>query len=152
WNKCTFCDYGLNFGTPTSPWRQRSLDRVLDDLLKARQLTPFVYLSVDVLAPSSLYRLALMMRDRKVGIKWAAEIRLERYFDESRCRVLADSGRVAVSVGFESGNQRILNNIVKGTRLDDISRTIRAFADAGVAVQMMGFTGFPTETRDEALE
>lgn len=20
WNKCTFCDYGLNFGTPTSPW------------------------------------------------------------------------------------------------------------------------------------
>lgn len=152
WNKCTFCDYGLNFGTPTSPWRQRSTDRIIADLSAIAQQSRFVYLSVDVLAPSALLRVAHLMLEHKIALKWAAEIRLERYFTPERCRLLAESGCVALSVGFESGNQRVLDAINKGTKLEEIRTTIRAFSEAGIAAQMMGFTGFPTETSEEALE
>lgn len=59
---------------------------------------------------------------------------------------------MAVSVGFESGNQRILDLIDKGTRPEQVRRTMTAMTKANIGVQMMGFTGFPTETREEALD
>jgi anaerobic magnesium-protoporphyrin IX monomethyl ester cyclase len=152
WNQCAFCDYGLNFGTPTSPWRQRSQKLILDDLRQASQITPYVYLSVDVLAPASLLKLAQAIIDANIQIRWSAEIRLERYFNRERCETLRKSGCVAVSVGFESGNQRILDLMKKGTKLEFVADTIRNFTEAGVAVQMMGFTGFPGETFADARE
>ena len=59
---------------------------------------------------------------------------------------------MAISVGFESGNQRVLDLIDKGTRPAQVEQTIVAMNNAGVAVQIMGFTGFPTETRAEAQD
>jgi hypothetical protein len=151
WNKCTFCDYGLNFGTPTSPWRQVSVERSVAHLRTISAYSRYVYLSVDVLAPGRLFQLAEAVAAAGIDIRWAAEIRLERFFNETRCRTLRQSGCVAVSVGFESGSQRILDLIDKGVALPDVETTIRNFSTASIAVQMMGFTGFPTETHDEAM-
>jgi hypothetical protein len=52
----------------------------------------------------------------------------------------------------ESGNQRILDLIDKGTKVAYMGQTMKNFAEAGVAVQLMAFSGFPTETTDEANE
>jgi hypothetical protein len=151
WNKCTFCDYGLNFGTPTSPWRQESLEKTVEQLRAVSAYSRHVYLSVDVLAPGRLLPIAEAIQRAGIDIRWAAEIRLERFFTRERCEALRRSGCVAVSVGYESGSQRVLDLIDKGVRLEDVRNTIRGFADAGVAVQMMGFTGYPSETVDEAI-
>lgn len=151
WNKCTFCDYGLNTGKPTSPWRQASVDKCIEDLRRISEHSRHVYLSVDVLAPGRLLQLANAVVDAGIDLRWSAEIRLERYFNLERCQVLRRSGCVAVSVGFESGSQRILELIDKGVALPDVENTIRNFSTAEVAVQMMGFTGFPSETHEEAM-
>ncbi|GAC1571141.1 MAG: hypothetical protein NVS3B7_00850 [Candidatus Elarobacter sp.] len=152
WNRCTFCDYGLNFGTPTSPWRQRSLDAVLEDLRAISQHARFVYFSVDVLAPASVTKLARAIADAGIDLRWAAEVRLERTWSADACAELRRSGCVAVSVGFESGSQRVLDAIDKGTKPAQIATTLRDFHHNRIAVQMMGFTGFPSETEAEALE
>lgn len=68
-----------------------------------------------------------------------------------RCRILYASGCRAVSVGFESASQRVLDPIAKGTRVADVAGIIEAMAGAGIGVQMMGFTGFPSETFEEAM-
>jgi anaerobic magnesium-protoporphyrin IX monomethyl ester cyclase len=152
WNRCTFCDYGLNGDAPTSPWRQDRLPRILDDLEEIAGFAEFVYFSVDVLAPAMQLRLAEGLIARGIELRWGAEIRLEHYWDAEKCRTLRRSGCVAVSVGFESACQRILDLIDKGTRTPEVLETIRNLHQAGVAVQMMGFTGFPTETFAEAQE
>jgi hypothetical protein len=152
WNRCTFCDYGLNFGTPTSPWRQRKLETVVEDLREIAGRSRFVYLSVDVLAPATIVKLARALADGGIEVRWGAEVRLERHFDADACRTLRQSGCVGISVGFESGCQRVLDAIDKGTRLSDIAATLGHFHDNDIAVQMMGFTGFPSETAAEALE
>lgn len=38
----------------------------------------------------------------------------------------------------------------KGTKVDRLSRIVDAFSDAGIPVQLMGFTGFPGEDRAQA--
>lgn len=152
WNKCTFCDYGLNDGTPTSPWRQDPVDKAFADLEAVAATARFVYLSVDVLAPATILRLAERIIEAGLEVRWSAEIRLERYWTPQRCRTLYASGCRAVSVGFESASQRVLDLIAKGTRVADVPRIIEAMTGAGIGVQMMGFTGFPSETFDEAME
>jgi anaerobic magnesium-protoporphyrin IX monomethyl ester cyclase len=152
WNKCTFCDYGLNDDAPTSPWRQDPVDKAMRDLRAVAGQARFVYLSVDVLAPATILRLAEQIIDAGLDVRWGAEIRLERYWTPQRCRTLYASGCRAVSVGFESASQRVLDLIAKGTRVVDVPAIIEAMTDAGIGVQMMGFTGFPSETFGEAME
>lgn len=152
WNKCTFCDYGLNGDSPTSPWRQNTVDLMIRDVQRLSEVAKFVYFSVDVLAPAAILRFAEQVVERGIDVRWGAEIRLEKYWSAERCALLKRAGCTAVSVGFESGNQRILDLIDKGITPAQVRNTIEAMSGAGIGVQMMAFTGFPSETAREAMD
>lgn len=154
WNRCTFCDYGLNDNMPTSPWRERKVEQVVEDLQSAcrDEQIKYVYFAVDVMAPSYIARLSDAMAEANLDIKWSAEMRMEKIFSAERCRKMARSGCVCISFGMESGNQRILDLIDKGTKVQFMGETMKNFSEAGVAVQLMAFTDFPTETPEEKNE
>jgi len=154
WNRCTFCDYGLNTEKPTSPWRERKVDQVVDDLRASVAETGarFVYFAVDVMSPAYLDRLSDAILDSSLDIRWSAELRLEKVFSHERCVRLAGSGCVSVSFGMESGSQRILDLIDKGTQVAFMGETMKNFSAAGIAVQIMAFSDFPSETRAEKEE
>jgi len=154
WNRCTFCDYGLNTDMPTSPWRERKIDQVVADLQRAclEEQIKYVYFAVDVMAPAYIERLSDAMLDAGLDIRWSAEMRLEKIFSAERCKKMARSGCVCISFGMESGNQRVLDLIDKGTKVQYMGETMKNFSNAGVAVQLMAFTDFPTETPAEKKE
>ena len=60
WNRCTFCDYGLNTTKPTSPWRERQLEPRRGGSRAAVEETGarYVYFAVDVMSPAYLERLS----------------------------------------------------------------------------------------------
>jgi anaerobic magnesium-protoporphyrin IX monomethyl ester cyclase len=153
WNKCTFCDYGLNTDRPTSPSRERPVDTVLADLAAMADIGRTVYFAVDAMSPRYLRTLCTAMAESPTRFRWAAELRLERTFPRrGMAALLARSGCVAISFGYESGSQRILDLIDKGVRISDVPAVLADLASEGIAAQMMGFTGFPTETPQEAEE
>jgi anaerobic magnesium-protoporphyrin IX monomethyl ester cyclase len=154
WNRCTFCDYGLNTNAPTSPWRERKVSRVVEDLVAAQKNfgVKYVYFAVDVMAPGYLERLSDAMVDSELDIRWAAEIRMEKIFTPERCAKLRKSGCVCISFGMESGSQRVLDLIDKGTKVANMGETMKRFSNAGIAVQLMAFSDFPTETAEEKAE
>lgn len=154
WNRCTFCDYGLNTDMPTSPWRERKVEQVVEDLQHTCQeeQVKYVYFAVDVMAPGYIERLSDAIVDAGLDIRWSAEMRMEKIFSPERCRKMVKSGCVCISFGMESGNQRILDLIDKGTKIDYMAATMKNFAEAGAAVQLMAFTDFPTETPEEKKE
>lgn len=154
WNRCTFCDYGLNTDSPTSPWRERKIPDVIADLRGAKEKhgVKYVYFAVDVMAPGYLERLSDAVVSEGLDIRWSAELRLEKIFSVERCRKMAQAGCVCVSFGMESGNQRILDLIDKGTKVSFMAQTMRNFSTAGIAVQLMTFSGFPSETPEEKAE
>lgn len=151
WNKCTFCDYGLNSDKPTSPSRERPVPTVLDDLTAVSAFAKVVYFSVDAMSPRYLKTLAGELADAGAPVRWSAELRLERTWPKRAMgELLRDSGCVAVSFGYESGVQRVLDLIDKGVKVDQIPEVLAELRRNGIAAQMMGFTGFPTETAEEA--
>lgn len=154
WNRCTFCDYGLNTDKPTSPWRERRVDQVIEDLEVSTHETGarHVYFAVDVMSPAYLDRLTDAICDAGLDIRWSAELRMEKVFTPERCTKIRQSGCVCVSFGMESGSQRILDLIDKGTKVEYMGETMKNFAREGIAVQLMAFKDFPTETQAEKEE
>lgn len=154
WNRCTFCDYGLNTDKPTSPWRERKIDQVISDLQAAQKdhAVRYVYFAVDVMAPGYLERLSDAILESRLDIRWSGEIRMEKIFTPERCEKMVRSGCVCVSFGMESGNQRILDLIDKGTKIHHMAQTMQNFSQAGIAVQLMAFKEFPTETQEEKMQ
>jgi anaerobic magnesium-protoporphyrin IX monomethyl ester cyclase len=151
WNKCTFCDYGLNTDRPTSPSRDRPVERVLSDLAEISKIGQLVYFAVDAMSPRYLRALCQELSQSDVSIRWAAELRLERTFPKrDMAQLLKASGCLAISFGYESGSQRILDLIDKGTQIAEVPKILAELGRYGIGAQMMGFTGFPSETHSEA--
>lgn len=154
WNRCAFCSYGLSEDGPTSPWRVRPADLAARELAKLGREHDigYVYFAVDAISPAYLEDLAEELLRQGTGFKWSAELRLETVFRRALCDKLARSGCVSALFGLESGSQRVLDAMDKGTRVQTMSESMRHFADAGVAVQVMTFAGFPTETPSDREE
>jgi len=56
------------------------------------------------------------------------------------------------ALGVESANPRVLKLIDKGAPVSTVRETIQHLSDAGLAVEAMCFTDFPTETYKEAMD
>ena len=153
WGQCSFCYYGLA-ETATASYREVPPAVAATQLgeLTARHGVRHVYLSCDVLSPSYALRLAQALIDQGVELTWSSDLKIERHFTPERCELLFRSGLRAAAFGIESGSDRILELIRKGTDRATMTAVNRAFHDAGVATEWMTFTDHPDETVDEALE
>ncbi|MFK5664403.1 B12-binding domain-containing radical SAM protein [Pseudomonas shirazica] len=153
WNKCTFCDYGLNFDSPTSPSRERDMPGLREDLSNISNFAEAMYVAVDAISPKFLMKLCEEIKGANLRINWSAEIRLEKKIvSHDLAKSLREGGCVGLSFGFESGSQRILDLINKGVDLKLVPGLLDAVSGEGIHVQLMGFTGFPSETEEEASE
>lgn len=153
WNKCTFCDYGLNTDAPTSPSRERPIEILTQELCEISKIGGVVLFAVDAISPSYLNKICDTLIDNRIPIQWSAEIRLEKKF-RSRTYVerLKKSGCISASFGLESASPRILKLLDKGIDIEIIPAIIKNFWSAGIGVELMCFTGFPTETEEEATQ
>jgi hypothetical protein len=153
WNKCTFCDYGLSTDRPTSPSRDRPVDAVLKDLARIAEFARTLYFSVDAMSPRYLRSLASAMAESGLGLRWSAELRLERTFPKRGfAELLKRAGCVSIAFGYESASQRILDLIDKGVDITLVPTILEHLAEVGIGAQMMAFTGFPSERPEEAHE
>jgi radical SAM superfamily enzyme YgiQ (UPF0313 family) len=91
--------------------------------------------------------------DNKLNkIPWSANSRAD--IDYETMRLMKKAGCRLFCVGFESGDQQILNNIKKGTRLDIIQRFVKDAKRAGIMIHgcfMVGNRGETQETLNTTL-
>jgi anaerobic magnesium-protoporphyrin IX monomethyl ester cyclase len=151
WGKCAFCHYGLS-PRGTAAYRQRPIDRVVAHLtqLKARWGCRTIYFSQDAFAPQTARKLARKLRAAGTSLRWASDMRPESGLTPECCRDLKDGGALSMALGIETASPRLLRLIDKGVSLRDVQTAVKNLAAAGVAVEAMCFTEFPTETYAEA--
>ena len=153
WNRCSFCHYGLA-ETGTAPYREIPPELAVSQLarLLRKHGVRNVYLACDVLSPSWAIRFARALIDRGLKIRWSTDLKVEATYTPETCELLYRSGLRAAAFGVESGSDRMLAVIGKGSDRRRITEVTRAFHAAGVATEWMTFTDHPGETSEEALE
>lgn len=152
WNKCTFCDYGLNDDAPTAPSRTMSASVVSQHLREIlAQGIRHVYFAVDAITPVFLSNLADELLAEQIDISWSGEFFLTKQFNPKMVEKLERSGLVTASFGLESGSSRVLSMMGKGQRRveDVLVPAFEAFRDSAIGLQPKYFFGFPGETEME---
>ena len=152
WGKCTFCHYGLA-EVGTAIYRERDVAAITEHLrvLAEKHGTRYFYFSQDSVAPKTIVKLSEAIVSAGLEIRWATDLKPEKYLTGDRARTLRKAGAIACALGVESGSARVLKLIDKGAPVEVVSSVMDHLADAGIAAEAMCFTEFPTETHQEAL-
>ncbi len=153
WGKCTFCHYGLA-EVGTASYRERELTGVVEHLraLSEKHGTRYFYFSQDSVAPKTIVKLSEAIIAAGLDIRWATDLKPEKYLTQERADTLRKAGAVACALGVESGSDRVLKLIDKGAPVAVVSTVVDHLATSGIAAEAMCFTDFPTETHEEAVE
>jgi radical SAM superfamily enzyme YgiQ (UPF0313 family) len=87
---------------------------------------------------------------RDLGITWSCNSRANTA--RETLRSLKECGLRLLTVGFESGNQQILNNIKKGIRIEQAREFVKATKELGILVHGAFIIGLPGETAETIEE
>ncbi len=151
WKKCSFCDVSLDYiGRYDKPGTDLVIQRIRS-LIDETGETGF-HLVDEAAPPAGLRALAKGLIAAKLTITWWGNIRFEKTFTPELCRLLAQSGCVAVSGGLEVASDRLLELMKKGVTVEQVARVTRAFTDAGIMVHAYLMYGFPTETAQDTID
>ena len=151
WKKCSFCDVNLDY---ISRYDLAGTDVLIDriqSLVRETGQTGFHFVD-EAAPPKALKSLANALLHRKLEISWWGNIRFEKSFNASLCRLLADSGCIAVTGGLEVASDRLLELMKKGVSVEQVARVTRAFSDAGILVHAYLMYGFPTQTTQDTVD
>jgi len=130
----------------------RSPEHVVDELvwLKRTYAPDHVWIADDIFAlrPGWIERFAELVQERGAAIPFKCLLRADQVTSETAAALRAAKCRTAW-IGAESGSQRILDAMEKGTRVDQIDRASRLLHDAGIEVGFFLQFGYPGETSDD---
>src|SRR5438552_4983987 len=149
-SKCTFCLWPQTVGGHR--YRTRSVDHVVEEITAAMQYFPQVreYFFDDDTLTDDLPRIeSLARRLGKLGVTWSCNAKANVPYET--LSILKDNGLRLLLVGYESGNQTILNNVKKGIRLDTAPRVTNDAKALGIKIHGTFILGLPGE-RSETIQ
>ncbi len=150
-SKCTFCLWPQTVGGQR--YRTRSVEHVAEEMALAQRLFPQVkefFFDDDTFTDDLPRAEAIAKRLGRLGITWSVNAKANVPYET--LKVLKDNGLRLLLVGYESGNQQILNNIKKGIRLDLARRFTRHCKTLGITIHGTFILGLPGETRETIQE
>ncbi len=152
WGRCTFCDHGQGYFDQYRGMPAQQVVSQLKALKDQYQCTHFLF-SDESYPPALLKKVAQLLVDQNVGIKWTTLIRFEETLQDPTIWTLAvQSGCCTLYYGMESANERVLDLMDKHVKKSVIENNLREAAKAGIWNHVMAFYGFPGEKREEAEE
>lgn len=101
------------------------------------------------LKPGWVARFAEAVKLRNTVIPFKCQARVDLLLKEDTIRHLARSGCHSVWVGAESGSQKILDAMEKGTTVEQIHIATRLLREHGIRVGFFLQYGYPGETRED---
>ncbi len=142
YKRCTFCTHHGNM-----PYRMIDLDFIRESIIK-NKMKKICFIDDDF-PIVRIKELGGMLKP--LDIKWWCQLRPVRELIPL-FPMLYESGLRSISFGVESGCQRILDKMEKGTVKKDISDVLKASKDAGMINLVYVMFGLPGETEKEFIE
>ena len=147
--KCNWCAkpiYGNRYNS-------RSPENVINEikyLLEKFQPDHF-WMSDDIfgLKPNWIHRFSELVREDNLKFKYKIQSRVDLLLEENTVDALAESGAETVWVGAESGSQKILNAMDKGTTIEQIQTATDRLRSKGIKVGYFLQFGYLSETKSD---
>lgn len=150
YRKCAFCNLHLDHGN----FRLRQPELLLEDIRKLSQKynTPYFFFTDESVPMNQLREISQGILKNQWDIKWMGGVRFESALTSDLLGKMHASGCQKLVFGLESYNQRMLDLMKKGTKVDVVKRVLDECLKAGISFHLYIIIGFPTETANEALE
>jgi radical SAM superfamily enzyme YgiQ (UPF0313 family) len=147
---CTFCANQAVWGTRKVRMRSpASIVAELEDLTRRYGVRRFTIWDDQLTAHRKrAVELCERLIAAKLGVKWLAFAH-PNTVDRELLELMKAAGCDEIQLGIESGTDRILKLVRKGSNLVRIRRAAQAVRDAGLRWHAFFMVGFPTETREE---
>jgi anaerobic magnesium-protoporphyrin IX monomethyl ester cyclase len=147
--KCNWCAkpiYGNRYNS-------RSPEHVLNEIefLQAHYRPDHFWFCDDIfgLKPRWIQEFRDLAMKRNIRFKYKIQSRVDLLLVEDTIAALAESGAETVWVGAESGSQKILDAMDKGTTVDQIKRASRLLQEKGIKVAFFLQFGYLGETQED---
>ena len=143
-SKCTFCLWPQTVGGHR--YRVRSVAHVIEEIRLARSWFPQVkefFFDDDTFTDDRPRAEAIARELGRLGVTWSCNAKAN--VPRSTLEILRDNGLRLLLVGYESGNQQILNNIKKGMRIDIARRFTKDCHELGITIHGTFILGLPGE-------
>ena len=150
-SKCTFCLWPQTLGGHR--YRVRSADSVEAEMACAKKYFPQVrefFFDDDTFTDDMPRAEEIARRLGRLGITWSCNAKAN--VPRKTLEILRGNGLRLLLVGYESGNQQILNNIKKGTRIDIAREFTRNCRELGITIHGTFILGLPGETPETIRE
>jgi len=149
--QCTFCLWPQTVGG--HKYRAKSPAAVAREMAHAQQLFPQVkefFFDDDTFTAVAPRAREIAKLIGKLGVTWSCNARANVSYET--LKTMRDNGLRLLLVGYESGNQRILDNIKKGVRLEEAREFTRHCKQLGITIHGTFILGLPGETRETIRE
>lgn len=143
--QCTFCLWPQTVGG--HKYRARSAEGVAREMAHAQRLFPKVkefFFDDDTFTAYQPRAREIAKQLGKLGVTWSCNARAN--VNRETLKTMRDNGLRLLLVGYESGNQQILDNIRKGIRLEEAAEFTRNCRDLGITIHGTFILGLPGET------
>lgn len=147
---CSFnCGYCGAHNTWTYKVRYRSLDKILEEidmLISKYNLKKFYFWDDNfTLNRERTIEFCSLLKQRKIRINWGCTTRAD-LLDDIILKEMKQAGCNYISIGIETGSERMLENIHKGITLEKIDLAVRLLNKYRLRYEAFFMLGFPEET------
>ncbi|MGC1120331.1 MAG: radical SAM protein [Candidatus Methanofastidiosia archaeon] len=149
WGRCTFCIHHKSYYA----YRVRAPPLVIKDIksLYSKGIRYFQFVD-EMIHPRRFRELGEAIVQDQLHIRYCADAKPTRDFSEELLKKIYESGARVLMWGVESGVQRILDLIDKGTVVADVENVLRNSHNAGIWNMIFMIIGYPTQTLPEVEE
>lgn len=149
--ECTFCSNKISMGRTL---RLRSIEKVIEEIESLKH--DYQVREIQILDDNFTINKKRVLRfcgemkskDLKMHIAFPNGVRLDT-LDEDILSALKDAGAYSITVGIESGSQRILNHMKKSLTLSLIKEKVSLIKKYGFEINAFFIIGYPEETKED---
>src|SRR6476660_2506614 len=145
--QCTFCLWPQTLSG--HPWRKRSTDDVAREMVKAKELFPYVkefFFDDDTFNIQKARTVELCQKLKPLNLTWSCTSRVTTDYETLKAQ--KEAGCRLLIVGYESGDPQILKNIKKGATVERARQFTKDIKKLGLTVHGDFILGLPGESRE----
>lgn len=147
-NACTFC-YRMEKGI-----RFRSMKNVVDEIKYLRDTYGITTFRMDdelfLVSKKRLLEFEDELNKRSLKIKYICDARAD-IFDKEMALILKRTGCIFLNIGFESSNQRVLDEIQKNVTIRENLNTLDIGYQVGIPMGLNFIWGYPSDNKDTLM-